>query len=78
MDKHDGRDRLTCPVDDAGLKALKDLGHQNKWKQCPNCLNLVERVYGCNEMKCVCGAEFCYLCGSRDDECQCGADALWA
>ncbi|KAI1607954.1 hypothetical protein EDD36DRAFT_112941 [Exophiala viscosa] len=73
------RDRLICPVDDADLKALKDLGHQNKWKQCPKCLNLVERVDGCNDMECVCGADFCYSCGSHFDEndrCQCRFEAL--
>lgn len=32
------------------------------WARCPGCGNGVERIEGCNAMKCRCGAGFCYLC----------------
>jgi ariadne-1 len=36
----------------------------------------VERNHGCNHMTCICGAEFCYLCGKpyedRQQTCDCG------
>ena len=36
-------------------------------KQCPTCLQLVNRSFGCNHMACACGANFCYACeGSMD------------
>lgn len=32
-------------------------------KQCPSCQNFIERIKGCNVMKCsVCGHKFCWLC----------------
>lgn len=63
-----------CPAEDAGLLALYALGTEKKWKQCPTCLNMVERSEGCNHMDCVCGVEFCYRCGKlfdEDDACDC-------
>ena len=70
MDAHnsswDAGERV-CPADDAE-KALHALGSEKKWKQCPTCLNMVERIEGCNHMDCVCGVEFCYRCGKLFDE----------
>eukprot|EP00121_Abeoforma_whisleri_P013047 Awhi_evm1s12046 len=34
-------------------------------KQCPNCLNLVERTAGCDYMSCRCKTSFCYCCGYK-------------
>ncbi len=34
-------------------------------KACPHCLALIQRVSGCNSMRCVeCGCGFCWLCGT--------------
>ncbi|CAL1536229.1 unnamed protein product [Lymnaea stagnalis] len=41
----------------------------NKWlesnsKQCPCCSTFIQKLEGCNHMKCnMCGQSFCYLCG---------------
>jgi hypothetical protein len=32
-------------------------------KQCPGCNVAVHKSEGCNHMTCLCGTEFCYLCG---------------
>lgn len=45
----------------------RKLAHTKRWKQCPNCRNLVERIDGCSHMSCECGIDFCYDCGSRRD-----------
>ena len=35
------------------------------WKECPGCLTLVARRYGCDHMQCSCKTFFCYRCGSE-------------
>ena len=35
----------------------------NKSKQCPNCKRWVDKISGCDHITCLCGSEFCYLCG---------------
>ncbi len=36
-------------------------------KQCPKCTVLIERIAGCNAMKCTqCGIAFCWLCYATD------------
>ena len=57
-------------------KKLKALIAKGGWKFCP-CGQLVARNYGCNHMTCLCGAEFCYLCGKTYESlgragCECG------
>lgn len=32
-------------------------------QQCPTCWKWIQRTEGCNHMTCVCGKEFCYVCG---------------
>jgi len=32
-------------------------------RKCPKCKKLFEKTEGCNHMTCVCGTNFCYLCG---------------
>jgi hypothetical protein len=44
------------PDDIAALSLARD----NHWKRCPSCKSIVERTIGCNYMKCICGAAFCY------------------
>lgn len=67
-------DYRECPAEEAELTALYNLGNEKRWKQCPTCMNMVERIDGCNHMDCICGVEFCYLCGKlfdEDDLCDC-------
>ncbi|CDH50040.1 predicted protein [Lichtheimia corymbifera JMRC:FSU:9682] len=45
--------------------AARQLALQQGWTRCPHCREVVARSYGCNAIKCRCGYEFCYLCGSR-------------
>ena len=63
-----------CPAVKENDQKLYELGSEKKWKQCPTCLNMVEKTEGCNHMDCVCGVEFCYRCGrlfDEDDCCEC-------
>ncbi|KAJ3043654.1 E3 ubiquitin-protein ligase rnf14 [Rhizophlyctis rosea] len=37
---------------------------QNKWKKCPSCSAVCEKIDGCNKMICkICSTTFCYVCG---------------
>lgn len=38
---------------------------QKQWKRCPDCRHVVERIEGCNHMRCRCNCHFCYACGAR-------------
>lgn len=50
-------------VEDA---AMLRMAQQQSWKRCPaaGCGHIVERTEGCNHMRCRCGVDFCYACGS--------------
>ncbi|KAF2836535.1 hypothetical protein M501DRAFT_979778, partial [Patellaria atrata CBS 101060] len=52
-------------------KAVMRYATKRGWKRCYNCRNLVELSQGCNHMECICGAEFCYKCGSPWNNCSC-------
>lgn len=43
----------------------KELMKSKGWKQCPNarCRKMIEKITGCEHMKCECGTHFCYKCG---------------
>eukprot|EP00171_Calliarthron_tuberculosum_P019374 IDg19374t1 len=43
--------------------ALDALAAQRRWRRCPSCTTLVDRVDGCNFVRCRCGTGFCYACG---------------
>jgi hypothetical protein len=42
-----------CPEDVEMQKTLSLL-EKNRWRRCPDCHTGVERIDGCNHMKCVC------------------------
>lgn len=52
---------------DETLKLCKNMG----WMRCFECGHVVEKKDGCNHITCVCGAEFCYLCGTKWGQCGC-------
>lgn len=41
---------------------------------CPTCNAWVEKIDGCNVVRCVCETEFCYECGVAIDDCECGGE----
>lgn len=45
-------------------QALLKLAGRKRWRQCPKCNVMVELAMGCNHIFCLCGHEFCYLCGT--------------
>lgn len=44
---------------------------QNGVVNCPQCARMLSLLTGCNHITCVCGAEFCYLCGEHWPNCDC-------
>lgn len=60
--------RRICPEEDADETALLTLSAQRNWRQCPTCNVMVEKTNGCNHVECVCGVDFCYVCGELFDE----------
>ncbi|KAK0277161.1 hypothetical protein LTR91_000380 [Friedmanniomyces endolithicus] len=44
---------------------------QNGWQRCFGCRRVVELNIGCNHMTCLCGAQFCYVCGLVWKTCPC-------
>ena len=58
-----------CNIDDLNQDFFNELNKKNsynvriKYKQCPQCKVLIEKIDGCNQMKCInCGFNFCWLC----------------
>jgi len=41
------------------------------WMRCFECGHVVEKKAGCNHITCICGAQFCYLCGAKWGDCKC-------
>jgi hypothetical protein len=63
-------------------KQNADLASKAGWKKCPNskCAKYVERIDGCDTMKCKCGQQFCYRCGNGFDDpypCTCNGQNQW-
>jgi len=48
-------------------KAFDPALRGKEWQECtnPDCIIKCELQEGCNAMECVCGAEFCFLCGEE-------------
>ncbi|KAG9784263.1 hypothetical protein HRR83_001063 [Exophiala dermatitidis] len=64
LQRHVGEDGRTCRENEDLMDAEdRQLANANRWRQCPNCKNLVEKTEGCNHVVCDCGTEFCYGCG---------------
>ncbi|PHH65740.1 hypothetical protein CDD81_1467 [Ophiocordyceps australis] len=59
-----------CPTDSA-MQDLLQMAAENDWQSCYSCNRLVELQYGCNHMTCICGAQFCYVCGLAWKICDC-------
>ncbi|KAK0185207.1 hypothetical protein F5146DRAFT_1144408 [Armillaria mellea] len=36
--------------------------HQNGIKKCPSCSRLLDKIDGCNHVKCLCGSHICWRC----------------
>ncbi|TGO44742.1 hypothetical protein BCON_0469g00050 [Botryotinia convoluta] len=53
------------------LKGVLDLARNEGWQRCYSCWSMVELEIGCNHMRCLCGAEFCYICGLIWKSCRC-------
>nr|XP_043631521.1 probable E3 ubiquitin-protein ligase RNF217 [Erigeron canadensis] len=65
-------DSSTCvEVEDENDVAFEHVSKRNKWQRCPVCRHCIERISGCNAVKCRCGIQFCYICGSRGCVCNC-------
>lgn len=41
------------------------------WMRCFECGHVAEKKAGCNHITCICGAQFCYVCGMKWGECKC-------
>lgn len=41
---------------------------QETSKPCPSCGRMITKSGGCNHMKCMCGTNFCWLCGKQVDD----------
>ncbi len=41
---------------------------------CLDCKNIIQKTGGCNHITCNCGAEFCWRCNERYDNCFCRQD----
>lgn len=46
-------------------------------KECPNCGFFTEKSGGCNHMECVCGAHWCFECGSGFESSKETYDHMW-
>ena len=58
---------------ETGDEKFKAWCEDKKASRCPKCQRVVERMSGCNHIKCICRQEFCYNCGKgwRPRVCDC-------
>jgi hypothetical protein len=54
--------QITKNKDENDVK-FEEYAKGSKLKQCPKCKRWVEKVSGCDHIKCTCGTPFCYRCG---------------
>ncbi|KAH0377019.1 hypothetical protein KCU92_g9457, partial [Aureobasidium melanogenum] len=64
--------RGDCPKDE-DTQSVLELASREGWQRCYNnkCRRVVSLAVGCNHMTCICGAQFCYVCGARWKTCTC-------
>ncbi|KAI4734954.1 hypothetical protein E4T50_14504 [Aureobasidium sp. EXF-12298] len=64
--------RDDCPEDE-DTQSVLELASREGWQRCYNnkCRRVVSLAVGCNHMTCICGAQFCYVCGARWKTCTC-------
>lgn len=71
--KHHGS--AECPQDPE-MNLTNALAEEEGWKRCYKCQAYVEHREACQHMTCRCGAQFCYVCGSRWRTCDCTLEQL--
>ncbi|KAJ5383935.1 hypothetical protein N7517_001846 [Penicillium concentricum] len=50
---------------------LEKLAKKKRWQRCSNCSRMIERISGCQHIRCSCGVDICYKCGKRERNCGC-------
>lgn len=65
---HEGPCDMVAQMQEAEMLA------QFKIKQCPSCRRAVKRMYGCSNMRCTCGAYFCWYCCNPTEDCDVDCD----
>jgi hypothetical protein len=50
---------------DCGKQQLKHYERNLSYRQCQMCAIIIEKPQGSNHMKCGCGYDFCYTCGTK-------------
>ena len=64
---HSGPCDTRGDMDEASRQYLRDAGV----RRCERCGAGVVKASGCDKMKCRCGYQFCYQCGTKDARCNC-------
>jgi hypothetical protein len=67
---------FSCPENLSARKGSDELvlllAETHGWKQCPSCQTMIERVAGCDNMKCAnCSSYFCFRCCELSDNHYC-------
>lgn len=63
-------DATQCP-NNLDMELVQRMARQHGWRRCPRCLTMIEHKTACRHIRCRCGTEFCYVCGSRWWTCGC-------
>ncbi|KAI5925768.1 hypothetical protein F4810DRAFT_658155 [Camillea tinctor] len=67
--KQDSHEKHGCVKrEDPALEAIMK---REKWQKCQRCGRIISLGSGCNHMQCLCGFNFCYVCGRRWGYCDC-------
>ncbi|KAI9773912.1 MAG: hypothetical protein M1840_006138 [Geoglossum simile] len=56
-----------CEGEDRSVTAFLN---KFKLKRCPKCRNAVKKMFGCDHIRCRCGAQWCWACCKRIDVCE--------
>jgi hypothetical protein len=63
---------------DVATQQTLKLAKEEGWQSCQECKRVVELSGGCNHITCLCGHEFCYMCGEKWRTCECIRHSLRA